>query len=142
MTAKEYLLQAKYLDQQINNKICQLRMLNDLATKVTYTMTGMPGGFGDSASKQDSVVTKIIDFQKEINADIDRLVDLKREILISIQAVSSVEHQLVLEKRYIMFEKWEKIAADMNTDIRNIYRIHGKALVELEKILADSESCH
>ena len=135
MTAKEYLLQAKYLDQQINNKICQLRMLNDLATKVTYTMTGMPGGLGDRASKQDSVVTKIIDFQKEINADIDRLVDLKREILISIQALSSVEHQLVLEKRYIMFEKWEKIAADMNTDIRNIYRIHGKALLELEKIL-------
>lgn len=135
MTAKEYLLQAKYLDQQINNKICQLRMLNDLATKVTYTMTGMPGGFGERASKQDSVVTKIIDFQKEINADIDRLVDLKREILISIQALSSVEHQLVLEKRYIMFEKWEKIAADMNTDIRNIYRIHGKALLELEKIL-------
>lgn len=135
MTAKEYLLQAKYLDQQINNKICQLRMLNDLATKVTSTMTGMPGGFGDRASKQDSVVTKIIDFQKEINADIDRLVDLKREILISIQALGSVEHQLVLEKRYIMFEKWEKIAADMNTDIRNIYRIHGKALLELEKIL-------
>lgn len=135
MTAKEYLLQAKYLDQQINNKICQLRMLNDLATKVTYTMTGMPGGFGERASKQDSVVTKIIDFQKEINADIDRLVDLKREILISIQALGSVEHQLVLEKRYIMFEKWEKIAADMNTDIRNIYRIHGKALLELEKIL-------
>ena len=135
MTAKEYLLQAKYLDQQINNKICQLRMLNDLATKVTYTMTGMPGGFGERASKQDSVVTKIIDFQKEINADIDRLVDLKREILISIQALSSVEYQLVLEKRYIMFEKWEKIAADMNTDIRNIYRIHGKALLELEKIL-------
>ena len=135
MTAKEYLLQAKYLDQQINNKICQLRMLNDLATKVTYTMTGMPGGFGERASKQDSVVTKIIDFQKEINADIDRLVDLKREILISIQALNSVEYQLVLEKRYIMFEKWEKIAADMNTDIRNIYRIHGKALLELEKIL-------
>ena len=135
MTAKEYLLQAKYLDQQINNKICQLRMLNDLATKVTYTMTGMPGGFGERASKQDSVVTKIIDFQKEINADIDRLVDLKREILISIQALSSVEYQLVLEKRYIMFEKWEKIAADMNTDIRNIYRIHGKALLVLEKIL-------
>lgn len=135
MTAKEYLLQAKYLDQQINNKICQLRMLNDLATKVTYTMTGMPGGFGDRASKQDSVVTKIIDFQKEINADIDRLVDLKRDILMTIQSLPSVEHQLVLEKRYIMFEKWEKIAADMNTDIRNIYRIHGKALLELEKIL-------
>ncbi len=142
MTAKEYLLQAKYLDQQINNKICQLRMLNDLATKVTYTMTGMPGGSGGKPSKQDSVVTKIIDFQKEINADIDRLVNLKRDILITIQSLPSVEHQLVMEKRYIMFEKWEKIAADMNTDIRNIYRIHGKALLELEKILTESESCH
>ena len=35
MTAKEYLSQAKYLDEQINNKIRQLSILNDMATKVT-----------------------------------------------------------------------------------------------------------
>lgn len=42
MTAKEYLSQAYRLDQRINSKIEQVASLNDLATKCTSTLTGMP----------------------------------------------------------------------------------------------------
>lgn len=42
MNAKDYLSQAKYLDQSINAKIQQLGQLNDLATKATAVLTGMP----------------------------------------------------------------------------------------------------
>ena len=42
MTAKEYLSQAYRLDQRIDSKIEQVASLNDLATKCTSTMTGMP----------------------------------------------------------------------------------------------------
>lgn len=33
MTAKEYLLQARYLDERINSKIQQIASLNELATR-------------------------------------------------------------------------------------------------------------
>ena len=42
MTAREYLSQAYRLDQRINSKIEQLSTLNDLATKATSVMSGMP----------------------------------------------------------------------------------------------------
>ena len=42
MTAKEYLSQAHRLDQRIDAKIAQVASLNDLATKCSATLTGMP----------------------------------------------------------------------------------------------------
>lgn len=42
MTAKEYLSQARYLDMRIQSKLEQLESLNELATKCTSVITGMP----------------------------------------------------------------------------------------------------
>jgi hypothetical protein len=42
MTTKEYLSQAYRLDQRINSKLEQVESLNELATKVNTTLTGMP----------------------------------------------------------------------------------------------------
>lgn len=38
MNAKEYLLQARYLDERITSKTQQIASLNDLATKCTSTI--------------------------------------------------------------------------------------------------------
>ena len=81
MTAKEYLSQAHHLDQRIDAKIAQVASLNELATKCTATLTGMPRNPNCGGSTMADAVCKIIDLQGEINRDIDRLVDLKREIV-------------------------------------------------------------
>ena len=135
MTAKEYLAQARYLDARINSKIRQVADLNELATKATTTLTGMPHNPNHGRSTMADCVAKIVDLQTEINADIDALVDLKRSILETIKAVTNVEMQTILEKRYLCFQSWEQIAASMNYDIRWLYRLHGKALKEVEGII-------
>ena len=81
MTAKEYLQQARFLDQRIDSKIAQVASLNDLATKCSATLTGMPRNPNRGGSTMADAVCKIVDLQAEINRDIDRLVDLKREIM-------------------------------------------------------------
>lgn len=93
MTAKEYLSQAYRLDQRINSKIEQVASLNDLATKCTSTLTGMPRNPNRASSTMADAVGKIIDLQNEINRDIDRLVDLKREIVTVIKAIENPEYQ-------------------------------------------------
>ena len=104
MTVKEYLSQAKFLDQRINSKIQQVAALNDLATKATSTLTGMPRNPNHATSSMEDVIAKIIDLQAEINNDIDTLVDLKRSLSKTIKAVDSPEYQTVLEKRYLCFQ--------------------------------------
>ena len=39
-------------------------------------------------------------------------------------------YQLLLEKRYLCFMPWEKIAVDMGYSIQHIYRLHDWALRE------------
>ena len=138
MTVKEYLSQAKFLDQRINSKIQQVAALNDLATKATSTLTGMPRNPNHATSTMEEAIAKIIDLQAEINSDIDTLVDQKRDLSATIKAVGNTEYQTVLEKRYLCFETWEQIAVSMNYEIRYLYKLHGKAL-ECVKILADCE---
>lgn len=138
MNAKDYLSQARYLDQSINSKIQQLGQLNDLATKATSVLTGMPRNPSSGTSQMADTVVKIIDLQNEINRDIDTLVDLKADIMRLIRSVSCREYQTILEKRYLCFFSWEKIAAAMDYDIRWLYRLHGKALEEVQ-VLLDSK---
>ena len=85
---------------------------------------------------------KIIDLQDEINRDIDTLVDLKTDIMRLVKSVSCREYQTILEKRYLCFQSWEKIAAAMDYDIRWLYRLHGKALEEVQEILDADEARH
>lgn len=128
MTAKEYLSQAYRLDQRINSKLEQVSSLNELATKCTSTLTGMPHSPNRGSSTMADAVTKIIDLQAEINSDIDRLVDLKREIVTIIKAVDNTEYQTLLELRYLCFKTWEQIAVDMNYRVRNVHILHNEAL--------------
>ena len=131
MTAKEYLSQARFLDNRINSKIQQVSSLNELATKCTATISDMPHSPNSGGSTMADAVCKIIDLQEEINKDIDRLVDLKREIMGVIKAVPNVEYQTILEKRYLCFISWEQIAVDMNYSMQHIHRMHSSALKEI-----------
>ena len=138
MTAKEYLSQAYRLDQRINSKLEQVASLNQLATKCTHTITGMPRNPGHGTSTIAEVVTKIVDLQADINRDIDSLVDLKREIVGVIKAVDNTECQTLLELRYLCFKSWEQIAVDMGYNVRHVYRLHDVA-VSLVKVPETSQ---
>lgn len=129
MTVKEYLGQAYRLDQRINSKLEQVASLNNLATKCTSTLTGMPKNSSQSTSMVADAIAKIVDLQAKINSDIDILVDLKCEMVRIIKSVDNAEYQTLLELRYLCFKTWEQIAVDMNYCIDNIYRIHRKALL-------------
>lgn len=135
MTAKEYMEQARYLDMQINSKIEQVKTLNELATKVTTVYSDMPHSPNRNTGRMEETVAKMIDLESEIDRDIDALVDLKREIMRVVNSVESAEYRTILEMRYLQFKKWEQIALLMSTDLRWVYRMHGKALKEVQQII-------
>ena len=56
----------------------------------------------------------------------------------TVKAVEDVELQALLEKRYLCFLSWEKIAVDMHYSIQHIYRMHDTALAAVEEILPHS----
>ena len=138
MTAKEYLSQAYRIDQRINSKIEQIASLRELSLKATTTLSDMPKGTQNVHSKE-KIITKMMDLENEINADIDRLVDLKHEMVSVIRAVENPEQQTLLEQRYLCFKPWEQIAVTMGYSLQHIFRLHDKALSFVEKIKDESK---
>ena len=135
MTAKEYLEQIRHLDKQIDSKIAQVDSLNCLANKVTAVISDMPGSPNRRKSPMEDAICGIADLENEISAEIDRLVDLKIKVMGVIKQVANTEYRLILEKRYLCFQSWESIAADMKVELRWLYRLHGKALLKVQEIL-------
>ena len=128
MNAKEYLSQARWLDMRINSKLAQVESLHSLATKATSTLSDVPPSGTRNVHRMEDIICKIITLEDEINADIDRLVDLKRDITACIMTVQDMEYQSLLEKRYLCLMTWEQIAAETGCSVRNIHMMHGEAL--------------
>lgn len=123
---KEYLLGYQHLNQRINCLLLEQQQWRELATRVSPNLSGMPrGGKGGGAQ---GAISKIIDLETQINAEIDKLVDKRREIEGIIRAVEDSTLRTLLEYRYINGKKWEEIALMMGYDYRYILKIHGKAL--------------
>ena len=134
MTIKEYLSQAYRIDQRINSKIEQVKRLHDLATKATSTISETcPCNFGNR-QRMESNIVDIVDLEREINEDIDKLLDVTKAIMAIIKRVKNPEYQTLLELRYLCFKKWEQIAIDMDYDLRYIHKLHLRALSMCKKI--------
>lgn len=131
MNAKEYLSQALRIDQRINSKLEQVASLRELAVKASSTLSDTPRRASPDIQPMETIIAKILDLEAEINGDIDKLVDLKKEITDVIKSVSNPEYQTILEKRYLCFLSWEQIAVDMNYSIQYTFRMHDRALAEV-----------
>lgn len=133
MTAKEYLGQAYRLDQRINSKLEQVMSLRDLATKATSTLSDVAPSGTRNVHRMEDIIVKIVDLENEINRDIDNLVDLKREMVSVIKAVTDPELQTLLELRHLCYKSWTQIAVEMEYSIQHIFRLYEKALKEISR---------
>ena len=139
MTPKEYLNQAYWLDRRSNSKLEQLAALQAMATKTTSIMNGNVVSRTRNVHSMEDVIAKIVDMQAEINGDIDRLVDLKRDIMQVVKAVENPELQTLLELRYLCFKSWPDIAYEMHCSESNVYKVHSRALQAVQVPKLDSE---
>jgi DNA-directed RNA polymerase specialized sigma subunit len=131
MTVNQFLAQAYNLDMRIKSKAEQIANLSELATVITTTLTGLPKVKNKDSSVMAGTVAKIVDLQAEIDRDLERLVDLKREIVKAIKAVPHEESRVLLELRYLCYKSWEQIAVDLGYSIQHIYRMRKQALAQV-----------
>ena len=140
MTAKEYLSQARLLDMRIRAKIQQIERLNEVADGCTATLPGSSHDGSRGASRVESCILKIAEVQEELKNDVDALMERKKEIVAVIQAVEDAELQILLEKRYLCFLSWGRLAAEMRYSVQHAYRLHDAALAAVTEILARREA--
>lgn len=135
MNAFDYLSQAYMLEQRIQTKLQHVSSLRSLAKTVSSFTGNEPVVHTRNVTQLEDTVIKIMEQEQELNAEIDRLVDLKREIMDVLDEVKDMNFRLILEKRYLCFESWSKIGEEMGHTDRWAQLKHEAALRVVQQIL-------
>lgn len=135
MTARDYLSQARVLDQAINARLERIARLRALVSGRAARTDGMPRGSAGSAGSTffdwTDTVVKIDEMECALDKDIDRLIDLKREIAEVIAAVPDMRYRTLLEYRYLCGWSWARIARAMHYGEDWVRHAHGWALKQV-----------
>ena len=134
MNAKEYLGQAYRLDQHINDRLMQLSQLRALTQRITTAYDSEVVSRTRNVHALEDLVIRLMEAEESINEEIDRFVDIKMDISKTIARVRNENYRLILEKRYLCFMPWEKIAVDMGYELRWLCRPHHRALDAVSEI--------
>lgn len=139
MTAKEYLQEIKKMDISIDQMQAEFDLLKKGRTYI--------GGMDYSADRVQTspngsgftkLSDKLYDMQKEINEEIDRFNDMRHKRICQIQKLSKTEYVDILFRRYVQYQSFEVISADMGFSYNYVCNLHGEALKEFaEKFLTN-----
>ncbi len=139
MTAKNYLLRAYKLDQEIQSQLDQIASLEDLATSCTSVLSGMPKNPKVGTSSMADAVCRIVDVREEMNRELTRLVELKADAVEVIQRVKNTDQRTVLGMRYLSYYPWETISMKLGLSQSWVLKIHRMALKSVDSILQEKK---
>lgn len=143
MTAKEYLRQLYFIDARINSKIRLRDHYKYMAGGGTSGVSALRDSGTSNHSKVEDYVIKMVDLEREIDAEVDALVDLRREAVALIALINDDRYRTILTMRYIDMAMWEFIGEAIHYNKRQAQRLHGKALLAFQTVMPDSvKRCH
>lgn len=130
MNKKQYLKQGYRLKKELEHDKDMLKELrqNLDGLKAIQLSEKVQGGQIPDDSKMIARMDKIIELEKKINTELCDLIDFKNELLEKLKLIKDNDERMLLEKRYILNEKWEEIAEKLYCSVRQVYRLHRKAL--------------
>ena len=128
----KYLKRYINLDREIEHKLREIDHWRAKLTRVTEVYSTEPRGGGSIYGKTEEILAKIVDLEKEIDADVDRLISIRDNIKAIIESVEDDRERLLLQYRYLDGKTFEKIAVEMNYSWRQIHRLHSRALTNLK----------
>ena len=100
------------------------------ACKTTAALTGMPGGGGDGQALPRAVES-IIAAQQELQAQINLCGATRREVVAVLDQVADERDHEILRRRYLLGQRFEQIAVEMNLEYRWVRRLHKRAVENL-----------
>lgn len=135
MRAKEYLNQVREINRRIDDKVLEIDFLNDRLTSISVAYDVEPVDHSRNVHSLEHSIARVLDLKDELARDLTDLIDKRREVENTIEQLKDTNMKKLLNLRYLHFNTWEYIAVQLNFSIRNVYILHGKALLEIEKII-------
>ncbi len=135
---QHYLRSAWYYQKKADFLNEKIETLRSKAEKMTSTFQDVPtfGGFEDH---RQQVIADMVDLEREYKKTMLVCRNKAHEIEFVIGLLDNYQEKIVLEMRYLHHDNWLDIAFNLNYSVQMIYKIHGRALINLLKINKQAE---
>ena len=134
MDAKQFLRQLKKLDKMIENKLAEKARWKAIATGTTAQMGGEKVQSSGSQQKMADAVCRYVDIEKEIDEQIDILIDTRQDVISVIEKLKTTEYDL-LHKIYVQYMSLQDVADIYENSYSWATTVHGNALKNVQAIL-------
>ena len=134
MTYKEKLaFLRRYRDAQRTERrlIEELAQLRAEAASVSQALSGAPSGGGDGQAIPRAV-ERIADAESRLASAYGAALAVRAEVKDAIDTVADPLRRDILTRRYILGQRWERIAADNDLVMRQVFRLHHRAVEDLD----------
>ena len=138
--AKAYLNQVYRLEQRINSKLEQVMRLRSMSKRMTVSYGAEPVSRTRNVSSMEDAILKIMMVEREIDQTIDAMLAQRKEIEQTIQLITDPDSRTLLELRYLAFKDWDEIAVNFRCSISYAHRLHRRALLLIDAVLAAKEA--
>lgn len=135
---KQKLKSAWLLHKQIEEHLAELQELRSFACKITPVYSLVPGG-SSCGQKIENNIAKIADMEVLLQDETDKFLKSLQEVRELIKLIDAPMQRLIMQKRYLNYQKWEVIAADLGYSWRQIHRLHSVGLNSILKVSLDEK---
>lgn len=134
MTVKEWLNRGFKLNKEIEQLVEAKEKAKDLACSVVSNL-GNEKVQGTTGNSTENKMVSYAEYSRLLSKRIDKLLEINKEIVGAISKVDDATLRSLLTARYINFKTWERIAEDLDKELRWVYRLHKKALNNIENVI-------
>lgn len=123
------------IEKEINQIRDQIRTLErDAYSPRVSKLTGTPRAPSpDKGSTQEDMIAAIMSLCDKYDARVCELIKKRQRIEDAIGMLDNPDHCVILRARYIEGRSWRQIAQRHHISEAQVYRLHGRALLEIAK---------
>lgn len=133
MTAREYLERLRTTDREIGAMLDYKQSI----LQQSINIKSMPDGVcvqTNTSSKVEMAAIRLADYGDKIDELVDSYVGMKREAECLLARLQDNRFRVILTYRYLYNWQWEKIMMQMHYESTHMFRLHGYALQDFERI--------
>lgn len=140
MSSKDYLSQIKRYDAIIRNKMNEIAQCRELSVSLgSMSMEQDKVKSSGSKDKITDIVTKILELEQECKETIVKYLDIRKEVINTIEKVEDADMYDLLHKKYVDGMKLYEIASEMDISYDTARHMHKSALSEVGNILKNTK---
>lgn len=132
MGIKHQLKQIRLIDLEIKTKIEELDRLNNSFLK-SPSLKEINVQESKVSLKDDAYV-KIINLNDYINDQVDKLIDLKYELIKAIEQLDNSRERTIIWMKYISSKGWDEIAEELKISKTTLFILHDEAIKKIDLI--------